>query len=148
MQHALKLADRAADEGEVPVGAVLVSSTGQMLGEGWNRLIGTHDATAHAEVQAIRAAGSLLGNYRLADSVLYVTLEPCLMCVGAIVHARIGRLVFGAHDPKTGAVHSRFSLLEDGQHNHRVDVVGGVLEDRCAEQLKEFFRVRRAMKRS
>jgi len=146
MQHAMRLAARAEAEGEVPVGAVLVSAKGEVLGEGWNQLIGSHDPTAHAEMQAIRAAGQQLGNYRLTASVLYVTLEPCLMCVGAIVHARIGRLVFGAYDPKTGAVGSRFDLLAEGLHNHQVTVAGGILAKECSEQLRLFFRARRQAK--
>lgn len=146
MRLALELAEMAEAEGEVPVGAVLVKDD-QAVGEGWNRPIIAHDATAHAEVQAIRSAGLRLGNYRLTGTTLYVTLEPCVMCVGAIVHARVGRLVFGAHDPKTGAVLSRFNLLQDDQHNHNIEVTGGVLESECGERLRQFFRARRSMKR-
>ncbi len=146
MRRALELAAAAEAEGEVPVGAVLVLD-GAVIGEGWNRPIRTHDATAHAEVVAIRAAGARLGNYRLTGATLYVTLEPCVMCVGAMVHARIGRLVFGAYDPKTGAVASRFQLLSGDQHNHRIEVVGGVLEEECGEMLRRFFRARRGSAR-
>lgn len=146
MRRALELADAAEAEGEVPVGAVLVLGE-EVIGEGWNRPIAAHDATAHAEVQAIRAAGQKLGNYRLTGSTLYVTLEPCVMCVGAIVHARIGRLVFGAHDPKTGAIVSRFDLLSGDRHNHAVEVLGGVLEHDCGERLRRFFRARRGIRR-
>jgi tRNA(adenine34) deaminase len=147
MQRALGLAAAAEAEGEVPVGAVLVLDD-RVVGEGCNRPIAAHDATAHAEVQAIRAAGRRLGNYRLTGSTLYVTLEPCVMCVGAIVHARVGRLVFGAHDPKTGAIVSRFNLLAGDQHNYRVEVAGGVLESECGDRLRQFFRARRDAKRA
>jgi len=146
MRRAMELAAAAEAEGEVPVGAVLILD-GEVVGEGWNRPIAAHDATAHAEVQAIRVAGQRLGNYRLGGSTLYVTLEPCVMCVGAMVHARISRLVFGAHDPKTGAISSRFDLLSGDQHNHRIEVVGGVLAEECGEQLRQFFRSRRGAKR-
>lgn len=146
MQRALALAATAETEGEVPVGAVLVLDE-EAIGEGWNRPIAAHDATAHAEVQAIRAAGQKLGNYRLTGSTLYVTLEPCVMCVGAMIHARVGRLVFGAHDPKTGAVASRFELLAGDQHNHRLKVIAGVLEDQCGERLRQFFRGRRGVQK-
>lgn len=146
MRRALELAAAAEAEGEVPVGAALILDE-EAIGEGWNRPIAAHDATAHAEIQAIRAAGQRLGNYRLGGSTLYVTLEPCVMCVGAMVHARIARLVFGAHDPKTGAIGSRFDLLSGDRHNHRIEVVGGVLAEECGEQLRQFFRSRRGARR-
>jgi len=143
MQHALTLAGKARAAGEVPVGAVLVSDD-SCLGEGgWNQPIGRHDPTAHAEVMALRAAGVSLGNYRFPGSTLYVTLEPCLMCVGAMVHARVARLVFGASDPKSGAVSSCARGFELPGLNHRVESSGGVLADECGELLKEFFRSRR-----
>ncbi len=142
MQAALALAGKAAASGEVPVGAVLVQGE-SLLAEGWNQPIAAHDPTAHAEVVALRAAGQALGNYRLADTTLYVTLEPCLMCVGAIVHARVTRLVFGAFDPKSGAVTSCQQGFEAPGLNHRVTSSGGVLADECGSILKEFFRARR-----
>jgi len=142
MQTALVLAGRAAASGEVPVGAVLVQGE-SLLAEGWNQPIAAHDPTAHAEVLALRAAGQSLGNYRLADTTLYVTLEPCLMCVGAIVHARIARLVFGAYDPKSGAVTSCMHGFEVPGLNHRVASTGGILADECGALLKQFFRDRR-----
>jgi len=142
MQTALVLAGRAAASGEVPVGAVLVQGE-SLLAEGWNQPIAAHDPTAHAEVMALRAAGQSLGNYRLADTTLYVTLEPCLMCVGAIVHARIARLVFGAYDPKSGAVTSCMHGFEVPGLNHRVASTGGILADECGALLKQFFRDRR-----
>jgi len=142
MQTALVLAGRAAASGEVPVGAVLVQGE-SLLAEGWNQPIAAHDPTAHAEVMALRAAGQSLGNYRLADTTLYVTLEPCLMCVGAIVHARIARLVFGAYDPKSGAVASCMHGFEVPGLNHRVESSGGVMADECGALLKQFFRDRR-----
>lgn len=146
MEHAISLASRAAEEGEVPVGAVLVRD-GEVLGEGWNRPIAQHDPTAHAEVMALRSAGLNVGNYRLPGSILYVTLEPCVMCVGAMLHARVENLVFGAFDPKTGAAGSVFDLLNDKRHYHRLQVEGGILQARCAEQLQSFFRQRRAAKK-
>lgn len=143
MRHALRLAEQAGREGEVPVGAVLVKN-GQLIAEGWNRPITQNDPSAHAEIQALRAAGHALGNYRLIDTTLYVTLEPCTMCAGAIIHARVARVVFGAPDPKTGAAGSVFNVLNSDQYNHRVDVQGGVLSTECAALLREFFRRRRA----
>lgn len=143
MQRALELARRAeADDGEVPVGAILVID-GQVVGEGWNRNISANDPTAHAEIQALRDAGQRLGNYRFPGSTLYVTLEPCVMCAGAIVHARIARVVYGAHDPKTGAAGSVFDTLVSDRHNHRVEVRAGVLGDEAGELLRRFFRARR-----
>jgi tRNA(adenine34) deaminase len=147
MRRALGLAAQGEVAGEVPVGAVIVHA-GQVIGEGWNCPIGAHDASAHAEIQAIRQAGRRLANYRLCDTTLYVTLEPCVMCVGAMIHARIGRLVFGAREPKTGAVGSMFDLLQTEGHNHRVEVVEGVLGEECAERLRSFFRERRATLRA
>ncbi|WP_348758457.1 tRNA adenosine(34) deaminase TadA [Candidatus Methylocalor cossyra] len=142
MRQALALAERAAAMGEVPVGAVLVKD-GEIVGEGWNCPIATHDPTAHAEIVALRAAGAKLGNYRLVDSSLYVTLEPCVMCMGAIVHARVKRLVYGAADPKRGAAGSALQLAEVEFLNHRVEVLGGILADVCGTRLKAFFQNRR-----
>jgi tRNA(adenine34) deaminase len=143
MRYALDLAARAGEQDEVPVGAVIIRDD-KLIGEGWNRPISTKDPTAHAEVVAMRAAAQQLGNYRLSGSTLYVTLEPCLMCVGAMIHARIGRLVFGAYDPKRGAVNSTMHAFDTRGLNHRLDVCGGVLEQDCADQLLRFFRVRRS----
>ncbi len=142
MRHALLLAQRAWDEGEVPVGAVLVHNN-QVIGEGWNRPIGRHDPTAHAEIMALRQGGLVLQNYRLLDTTLYVTLEPCVMCAGAMVHSRIGTLVFGARDLKTGAAGSLMDVLHHPGMNHRVEIVEGTLRDACSGMLSEFFRQRR-----
>lgn len=142
MRHALSLAQRAWDEGEVPVGAVLVHNN-QAIGEGWNRPIGRHDPTAHAEIMALRQGGLVLQNYRLLDTTLYVTLEPCVMCAGAMVHSRIGTLVFGARDLKTGAAGSLMDVLHHPGMNHRVEIVEGTLRDECSGMLSEFFRQRR-----
>ena len=142
MRMALTLAGRAASSGEVPVGAVLVQGD-DLLAEGWNQPIAAHDPTAHAEVMALRAAGQSLGNYRFVDTTLYVTLEPCLMCVGAIVHARVARIVFGAFDPKSGAVESCLHGFDAQGLNHLVESTGGMLAEECGEILKSFFRKRR-----
>lgn len=143
MGRALELAACAEAEGEVPVGAVVVSAEGEIIGEGWNRPIAAHDPTAHAEIQALRAASNRVGNYRLPGTTLYVTLEPCPMCAGAMVHARVGRVVYGAADPRAGAAGTVFNLLQHEALNHRARVQGGVLEEACAERLRAFFRVRR-----
>jgi tRNA(adenine34) deaminase len=142
MRHALSLAKRAELLGEVPVGAVLVLEN-KLIGEGWNQPIQGKDPTAHAEILAIRHGALALNNYRLIDTTLYVTLEPCAMCAGAMVHARIGRLVFGAFDPKTGAAGSVFNLLQDKRLNHQISIEGGVLAEPCGELLRDFFRSRR-----
>lgn len=142
MQHALRLARRAADLGEVPVGAVLVRDD-EVVAEGWNRPIASHDPSAHAEMVALRQAAAALRNYRLGGLTLYVTLEPCVMCAGAIIHARIGRLVFGATDPKAGAVNSVYDVIANPRLNHALEWTGGVLADECGALLQEFFRARR-----
>jgi len=142
MEEALRAAQRALAAGEVPVGAVVVSQ-GRVVGRGWNRNIADCDPTAHAEIVALREAGATMGNHRLADCDLFVTIEPCAMCAGAMVHARIKRLIYGADDPKAGAVQSVMQVLNHPQLNHRVEVQGGVLAGRCAEVLQEFFRSRR-----
>ena len=142
MRHALHLAERARDEGEVPVGAVLVKD-GRMIGEGWNRPIAGHDPTAHAEIAALRAAAQSVNNYRLVDTTLYVTLEPCVMCAGAIIHARVSRLVFGAADPKSGAAGGVTDIFAAPYVNHRVAVEGGVKGGECGELLTVFFKERR-----
>lgn len=143
MERALELAMRAEAEGEVPVGAVLVRG-GKVIGEGWNRPIGEQDPSAHAEIMALRDAGRREGNYRLPGTTLYVTLEPCPMCAGAIVHARVGKVVFGAPDPRSGAAGSVFDLLpSDGRFNHFTAVEGGLLAERSGELLRAFFRARR-----
>ncbi|WLI75945.1 tRNA adenosine(34) deaminase TadA [Kosakonia sp. H02] len=147
MRYALTLAKRAWDEGEVPVGAVLVHDN-QVIGEGWNRPIGRHDPTAHAEIMALRQGGLVLQNYRLIDTTLYVTLEPCVMCAGAMVHSRIGHLVFGARDAKTGAAGSLMDVLHHPGMNHRVEITEGVLGDECAAMLSDFFRQRRQEKKT
>lgn len=147
MRHALQLAQRAWDEGEVPVGAVLVHE-GRVIGEGWNRPIGHHDPTAHAEMMAIRQGGKVIENYRLLDTTLYVTLEPCVMCAGAMVHGRIGRLVFGASDAKTGAAGSLLDVLRHPGMNHQVQIEQGILAEECAALLSNFFRQRRAEKKA
>jgi tRNA(adenine34) deaminase len=142
MEHAMALAARAEQEGEVPVGAIVVHQ-GKIVGEGWNQTIGSSDPTAHAEILAMRQAGKQLGNYRMPGAELYVTLEPCPMCAGAIIHARLARLIFGAPDPKTGAAGSVFDTLLDVRHNHRVEVSGPCLAEECSAALKSFFRSRR-----
>ncbi|WP_426447909.1 tRNA adenosine(34) deaminase TadA [Siccibacter colletis] len=147
MRHALTLAQRAWDEGEVPVGAVLVHNN-QVIGEGWNRPIGRHDPTAHAEIMALRQGGLVLQNYRLLDTTLYVTLEPCVMCAGAMVHSRIGHLVFGARDAKTGAVGSLLDVPGHPGMNHVMKVTDGVLAEACSALLSEFFRTRRLEKKA
>jgi tRNA(adenine34) deaminase len=143
MRRALALAHHAEQAGEVPVGAVVVQG-GEIVGEGWNQPIRAHDPSAHAEIVALRAAAARQRNYRLADSVLYVTLEPCAMCAGAIVHARIARVVFGASDPKAGAGGSVFNLLASDKLNHRAEIEGSVLGEECGEMLRRFFRARRS----
>jgi tRNA(adenine34) deaminase len=142
MEAALRAAQRALDAGEVPVGAVVVHN-GQIIAEGWNRNLTGNDPTAHAEITALREAGAIVGNHRLGDCELFATIEPCAMCAGALVHARIKRLVYGAEDPKAGAVHSVMQVLNHPQLNHRIEVKGGVLGGRCAEMLQSFFRERR-----
>ena len=142
MREALSMARSAECLGEVPVGAVLVRGD-EAIGEGWNQPISLNDPSAHAEMLAMRAAGQTAANYRLPNTTLYVTLEPCSMCAGAMIHARIARVVFGAYDPKTGAAGSLFSVLNDPRHNHQVQISGGVLAEECAELLRTFFRERR-----
>ena len=143
MRRALQLAEHARDaENEVPVGALLVLND-ESVGLGWNRNITLNDPTAHAEIQALRAAGEKVGNYRLTGATLYVTLEPCAMCSMAMVHARVGRVVYGAADPKTGAAGSVFDTLISERHNHRIQVDGGLLAEESSAMLREFFRSRR-----
>jgi len=142
MRHALELARRAQDEGEVPVGAVVVLDE-KIVGEGWNRPISASDPTAHAEIQAMRAAAATRRNYRLVGATLYVTLEPCAMCVGAMFHARVRRVVFGAADPKTGAAGSTLDLFQEKRLNHHALVQGGVLAAECGALLSGFFASRR-----
>lgn len=142
MRRALALADRAEQEGEVPIGAVVVRG-GELLGEGWNQVISARDPTAHAEIVALREASRTAGNYRLPGSILYVTLEPCTMCVGAMIHARIQQLVFGALEPRAGVVCSTCSLLDEPWYNHRVEWRGGVLAEESSRRLRSFFQARR-----
>ncbi len=142
MEEALRAAQRALEAGEVPVGAVVICD-GKLVARGWNRNIADKDPTAHAEIIALREAGTILGNHRLSECDLFATIEPCPMCAGALVHARINRLVYGADDPKAGAVHSVMQLLQHPQLNHRVEVRRGVLAGRSAELLQSFFKSRR-----
>ena len=142
MEEALRCAQRALEGGEVPVGAVVVCD-GRIVGRGWNLNVTSSDPAAHAEIMALRGAGATVGNHRLGDCELFVTIEPCAMCAGALVHARVKRLVYGADDPKAGAVRSIMQLLDHPQLNHKVEVRAGVLAGRSAEILQEFFRQRR-----
>lgn len=147
MQQALLLADEAEALGEVPVGAVVVHD-GQIVGRGHNRVITDADPSAHAEMVAVRDAASVLQNYRIIDTTLYVTLEPCPMCAGMLVHSRVRRLVFGAHDLKTGACGSVLNITAHPQLNHQLEVTGGVMDEVCAEKISAFFRLRRAAKKA
>lgn len=142
MQRAIELAEQAALAGEVPVGAVVVLNN-EIIGEGSNRPIAAHDPSAHAELIALRQAAAKIGNYRLLDTTLYVTLEPCMMCAGAIVHARVGRLVYGAYDGKSGVIQTKANLLDQVFLNHKVSHVGGILAPECANLLTSFFKSRR-----
>lgn len=142
MARALELARAAEQAGEVPVGAVLVLE-GAVVGEGWNRPIASNDPTSHAEIEALRAGARRVGNYRLAGSTLYVTMEPCPMCAGAMIHARVGRVVYGAPDLRAGAAGTVIDVLGSAAANHRVAVTGGVLADACRDILQSFFRARR-----
>lgn len=142
MRRALELAEFADAQGEVPIGAVLVRGS-KVLGEGWNQPIATHDPTAHAEILALRASAAREQNYRLPETTLYVTLEPCPMCAGAIVHARVARVVYGAPDPIAGAAGTVYNLLQSESLNHRAEVTGKVLAEACGERLRAFFRARR-----
>lgn len=142
MQQALSLARRAAEQGEVPVGAVVVCE-GEIVGQGYNQPLSSHDPTAHAEIVALRAAASRLQNYRLPGCDLYVTIEPCSMCIGAMIHARIRHLYFGAREPRAGAVFSHLGLHEKVGFNHRIGASEGYLQDECATLLRDFFRARR-----
>lgn len=143
LRVALEEARFAEDAGEVPIGACIVDAEGKLLARGQNRVIRDNDPTAHAETVAMRAAGRALGNYRLEGCTLYVTLEPCAMCAGAMIHARIARLVFGAFDPKAGACGSVLSVLNHPKLNHKMELSGGVLADECGEMLRRFFQARR-----
>ena len=142
MEKALELARKAEAAGEVPVGAVIVKDN-QLIAEGWNQPITSHDATSHAEIMAMREAGEKLNNYRLIDTTVYVTLEPCSMCVGAMIHARVAKVVYGASEPRTGALGGAFNLLEANQHNHIFEVESGVMAEESKVLLQEFFQSRR-----
>ena len=146
MREALALAIHARDaHDEIPVGALVVDASGEVIGRGWNRNIGEHDPSAHAEIVAMREAGRAVGNHRLVGATLYVTLEPCAMCAMAMIHARVARVVFGAYDPKTGAAGSVFDLLGDPRHNHRVTITGGVLAEEAGSMLTNYFRAKRGL---
>jgi len=142
MEKALELAKKAEAMGEVPVGAVIVKDN-EIIAEGWNQPVSSNDASAHAEIIALREAGKKLGNYRLLDTELFVTLEPCIMCVGAMIHARVGRVVYAASDPKTGALGGAYDLLNSVKHNHVFEVTSGILAEQSSELLQEFFRKKR-----
>ena len=147
MRYALELADKAEALGEIPVGAVLLDDSGNIIGEGWNLSIVQSDPTAHAEIIALRNGAKNIQNYRLLNTTLYVTLEPCTMCAGAILHSRIKRLVFGASDYKTGAVGSRFHFFDDYKMNHTLEITSGVLVEECSQKLSVFFQKRREEKK-
>lgn len=143
MRFALANAEKASQSDEVPVGALVVDAENNIIGQGWNQPISNNDPTSHAEIIALRQAAEKIGNYRILNATLYVTLEPCVMCAGAMVHARIKRLVFGAYDPRAGAAGSVFDILESDQLNHHVEVSGGILAEECGDQLKKFFQAKR-----
>ena len=143
MQRAFELAQTAKEHDEVPVGAIIVHED-QIIGEGWNRPISSNDPTAHAEIIALRDAGNNMGNYRLPGATMYVTLEPCAMCAGAMVHARLTKLVYAADDPKTGACGGVFNLLQTDELNHKVEIEKGLLEDECRSLIQNFFKEKRA----
>ncbi|WP_038249625.1 tRNA adenosine(34) deaminase TadA [Ghiorsea bivora] len=147
MQLALIQAQLAADMDEVPVGAVLITDDGQVF-SAHNAPINKHDATCHAEIEVIRKTSASIGNYRLLNSILYVTLEPCLMCAGAIIHARVGTVVYGAEDNKTGAVSSLYQVLSDKRLNHQPHIISGILQDECSQQLRAFFKAKRLKKKN
>lgn len=142
MQRAFELAEKAKSQDEVPVGAIIILDN-QIIGEGWNQPISANDPTAHAEIMALREAGNNIGNYRLADTTMYVTLEPCAMCAGAIVHARVAKLVYAAEDPKTGACGSVFNLVQTEELNHKVKIDKGVMEEECRSLIQNFFKQKR-----
>jgi len=144
MQSALAWAKKAGQQGEIPIGAVLVSPDGAPLAAAHNHVIGLSDPSAHAEILALREAGARLGNYRLTGSTLYVTVEPCPMCMGAIIHSRVARVVFGARDPKWGAAGSLYDFAADPRFNHHPDVLAGVMEAECRQLMQEFFRAKRS----
>jgi tRNA(adenine34) deaminase len=148
MELALQQAQQAAAQGEVPVGAVLVDENSRLIGSGHNQPISSHDPSAHAEIVAMRHAAAQIENYRLVNTTLYVTLEPCLMCVGAMIHARIKRLVYGALEHKTGAIVSHCQILDTTTFNHQIEIQGGILEQECASILSRFFEQRRLAKRA
>jgi tRNA(adenine34) deaminase len=143
MKHALREAEKGFERGEVPIGALLSDPDGKIVAKAHNLPISRHDPTAHAEILVLRDAGAFYNNYRLTGSTLVVTLEPCIMCMGAAFQARISRLVFGAFDPKSGAAGSLYDLSEDRRFNHRIDVVSGIMEKECSSQLHDFFKLRR-----
>ncbi|MBL1141837.1 MAG: tRNA adenosine(34) deaminase TadA [Proteobacteria bacterium] len=145
MQRAFKLAEKAKSQDEVPVGAVIVLED-KIIGEGWNQPISANDPAAHAEIIALRNAGNNIGNYRLPDATMYVTLEPCAMCAGAIVHARLAKLIYATDDPKTGACGSIFNLLQTEELNHKVEIEKGILEEECRTLIQDFFKVKRIKK--
>ena len=147
MRLAVDQAELAAEAGEVPVGAVLIDDQGEVIAAAHNQTITLNDPTAHAEMMAVRRAARILGNYRLLNTTLYVTIEPCVMCMGAIVHARISHVIFGAYDPKWGGAGSLYDLASDTRLNHRVAVTGGVMEDRCRQKMRDFFQARRIEKK-
>jgi len=146
MQRAVELAKKAEAQDEVPVGAVIVLDN-QIIGEGWNQPISSDDPTAHAEIMALRDAGEKIGNYRLPNASIYVTLEPCIMCAGAIIHARLSRLVYAVDDPKTGACGSVFNLLQTDELNHKVDIEKGVMKEECQSLIRSFFKEKRAIQK-
>jgi tRNA(adenine34) deaminase len=143
MGLALRLAKKAWQRNEVPVGAVVVSAEGMVIGRGWNQSLTRCDPSAHAEIVALRKAAKMVGNYRLAGTSLYATIEPCPMCMGAIVQARVARLIFGAADPKWGAAGTLYNLARDGRLNHQVEVIPGICEEACRHLIQDFFRQRR-----